>query len=78
MIVSFITLVTVFCLSWTVHARAMDELVKLLSPGATVSSAANTPPRFSDYNAPKPGTIVNVATEEDVRVTVSFSWNRPT
>lgn len=74
MMVSFITLVTVFCLSWTVHARAIDdELVKLLSPGATVSSAANTPPRFSDYKAPKPGIIVNVATEEDVRVTVKLS-----
>ena len=46
-----------------------DELKGLLSPGATISDPS-TLPRWTDYGAPSPGAIVNVATEHDVKQTV--------
>lgn len=41
-----------------------------LSSAATISHNVSTVPRWSEFKAPSPGTIVNVATEQDVAVTV--------
>ena len=41
-----------------------------LSSGATISSGASSAPRWSEFQAPMPGAVVNVATEEDVQLTV--------
>lgn len=51
--------------------RSFDNaLQKLLSPNATISHQLSSAPRWSEYHAPHPGTIVNVATERDVQVVV--------
>ncbi|OTB08086.1 hypothetical protein M426DRAFT_71296 [Hypoxylon sp. CI-4A] len=50
-----------------------SDLEKLLSSGATVSTDASTAERWSEFNAPDPGTVVNVATEEDVQITVEYA-----
>ena len=47
-----------------------DALQKLLSPNATISHQKSSAPRWSEYHAPYPGTIVDVATERDVQVVV--------
>ena len=41
-----------------------------LSPLATIVHSALVAPRWSEYDAPNPGTVVNVGTEEDVQTTV--------
>ena len=46
-------------------------LEPLLSHDASISYNASTDPRWSQYNAPTPGAIINVATERDVVATVS-------
>ena len=46
-------------------------LEPLLSHNASISYNASTDPRWSQYHAPTPGAIVNVATERDVVATVS-------
>ncbi|KAG4030746.1 hypothetical protein MFRU_011g02010 [Monilinia fructicola] len=43
-----------------------------LSSAATISHNVSTVPRWSEFKAPSPGTIVNVATEQDVAVTVKY------
>ena len=47
-----------------------QELGPLLSKGATITHSANVAPRWSEYRAPQPGTVVSVASELDVLVTV--------
>ena len=51
-----------------------EGLRSLLSRNASISHNASTVPRWSDFDAPKPRTIVNVATEHDVLVTVCCLW----
>jgi hypothetical protein len=46
----------------------LTSLQPFLSPNASIAYSAV--PRWSDYPAPHPGAVVNVATEEDVLVTV--------
>lgn len=47
------------------------HLRPLLSPKATIVHNASAAPRWSDFNhQPRPGTVVNVATEHDVLLTV--------
>ena len=47
-----------------------DRLRPLLSPNASISQSTAGAPRWSEYNAPNPKIVVNVATEQDVQVTV--------
>ena len=47
------------------------NLAKLLSKNASIVYDISSVPRWSEFDAPSPGTIVNVATEHDVLVTVS-------
>lgn len=49
----------------------LQRLKPFLSSGATISSNTSGLPRLSSFDAPDPGAILNVATEEDVAVTVS-------
>lgn len=52
--------------------RSFDNALQaLLSPHATISHQLSSAPRWSEYHAPHPGTIVNVATERDVQLVVS-------
>ncbi|KAI4116633.1 MAG: hypothetical protein LQ338_007677 [Usnochroma carphineum] len=44
-----------------------DNLRQVLSPNATVSHQLSSAPQWSEYHAPRPGTIVDVATERDVQ-----------
>ena len=48
-----------------------DGLRTSLSPNASISYNVSSVPRWSDYHAPQPGIIVNVATEYDVQKVVS-------
>ncbi len=67
------TLATSFCTS-AVSASgncSIAGLEPLLSHNASISYNTSTDPRWSQYNAPTPGAIVNVATERDVVATVS-------
>ena len=41
-----------------------------LSKGASIVHNTSTAPRWSEYHAPQPGTVINVAAEEDVLTTV--------
>ena len=50
-----------------------DGLRAVLSPNATVSHQIASAPRWSEYHAPQPGTIVHVATEHDVQAVVRNS-----
>ncbi|MCJ1332454.1 hypothetical protein MMC10_009147 [Thelotrema lepadinum] len=47
------------------------DLRSRLSLNTSVSHNSSIAPRWSEYDAPTPGTVVNVATEDDVLVTVS-------
>ncbi|KAL8748127.1 MAG: hypothetical protein Q9190_000089 [Brigantiaea leucoxantha] len=49
----------------------VNTLAARLSPDARIS-APNTAPRWSQYYAPMPGFIVDVATENDVLITVQY------
>lgn len=40
-----------------------------LSSGATIAFGASSAPRWSEFQAPMPGVVINVATEEDVQLT---------
>ena len=46
------------------------NLGPILSPQASIVHTSLAIPRWSDYDAPDPGTVVNVATELDVQQTV--------
>jgi hypothetical protein len=48
-------------------------LQSLLSTNATITH--NGTVRWSEFNAPTPGTVVNVATEKDVQVTVRRDYS---
>lgn len=55
-------------------AASIDALLKpLLSSGASIVHTTSAIPRWSNFSAPAPGTVVNVATEADVAATVNFS-----
>ena len=56
----------------TAGSLNLEGLSPLLSSAATISPGNNLP-RWSDYDKPTPGAIVNVATEDDVAVTVRRS-----
>lgn len=58
-------------------AAFQTGLREVLSPGAIVTGNISSAPRWSDYNAPQPGTVVNVATEHDVQKTVSMDLAYP-
>ena len=47
------------------------RLGPLLSPQASISFNGSSDPRWSEFHAPTPGAVVNVATEQDVANTVS-------
>lgn len=47
-----------------------NDLRAVLSSAATISHQVASAPRWSEYHAPQPGTIVNVATERDVQAVV--------
>lgn len=53
-----------------------SSLQALLSPGARIDSDASQSPRWSEYKAPRPGSVVHPATEEDVQITVKWAINR--
>ena len=46
-----------------------------LSQHASIVHTTSAVPRWSDFDAPNPGTVVNVASEHDVLLTVGFSPN---
>lgn len=50
--------------------NVVDDLKSLLSKGASVSTNISDAHRWSEYNSPSPGYIVNVAEELDVAKTV--------
>lgn len=52
---------------------AVTNLKQRLSPEASISFNASSDPRWSQFNAPSPRAIVNVATERDVVVTVRIA-----
>lgn len=47
-----------------------SDLGPLLSKNASIVYTTSGAPRWSTYDAPSPGTVVNVVTEHDVLVTV--------
>ncbi|KAI1206796.1 FAD-binding domain-containing protein [Annulohypoxylon truncatum] len=49
-----------------------SDLIGKLSTGASISHNASVFPRWSEFGAPHPGTIVSVATEADVQATVQY------
>jgi hypothetical protein len=52
-------------------AATIDQVLgPRLSKGASISHSSSAAPRWSEYGAPAPGIVVNVATEKDVLVTV--------
>jgi hypothetical protein len=59
--------------------QSIHTLKEKLSPKASVNLrsdeafAANAA-RWSDYKAPQPSAVVNVATESDIEETVSSTW----
>ena len=50
-----------------------NDLGAQLSPDASITHSPDAAPRWSTYEAPNPGTVVNVATENDVALTVRHS-----
>lgn len=56
---------------WPQDPSTIDsDLKSKLSSGAIISHNVSTVPRWSEFNAPNPGTIVTVATEADVQAIV--------
>ena len=58
-----------FTCAWMDEAVAQG-LKDAVSQGTKIVDGAQGLPRWSEYGAPCPGTIVEVATEEDVQKTV--------
>lgn len=50
----------------------VEDLTSLLSDRAKVTTNISTAPRWSEYHAPRPGFIVNVAEELDVAKTIRY------
>lgn len=66
-------LATVFGLP---HDEITAELGPLLSANASIIDNTAKVPRWSEFSEPKPGIVVNVATEHDVAVTACYSiWH---
>ncbi|KAI1443023.1 FAD-binding domain-containing protein [Annulohypoxylon stygium] len=58
---------------WPQDPSTIDsDLKSKLSSGAIISHNVSTVPRWSEFNAPNPGTIVTVATEADVQAIVQY------
>lgn len=57
--------------SFTATGNDLAILRAQLSPNASVAWTTSNAPRWSDYDAPKPTAIINVAVEKDVQTTVS-------
>ncbi|TGO55564.1 hypothetical protein BCON_0090g00070 [Botryotinia convoluta] len=53
-------------------ANIESALGQLLSKSASISHSPTAAPRWSDFKAPMPGTVVNVATANDVLETVKY------
>ncbi|KAI1210834.1 FAD binding domain-containing protein [Annulohypoxylon truncatum] len=66
----FLTLVLVGGKCISLIERLQNELSPQLSGDNLISATA--PLRWSDFDAPDPGAVVNVATESDVAVTVKY------
>ena len=52
------------------YAEVVAQLGKSLSSGSTIDKTTSSAPRWSLYGAPDPAFAVNVASENDVAVTV--------
>jgi hypothetical protein len=61
----------VFASSAAATGADLAILRSQLSPDASVSWTTSIAPRWSDYDAPKPTAIINVAVEKDVQTTVT-------
>lgn len=65
----------IFASSAVASITAATDLANLrtqLSPNASISWSTSDAPRWSDYDAPQPIAIINVAAEKDVQITVSL------
>ena len=58
------------------EACVSQRLGPKLSKGASIISSLAPAPRWSDFHSPWPGTVVNVATEQDVLTTVTALLRR--
>ncbi len=56
---------------------SITGLRPFLSQEASITYNRSTIPRWSDFHAPTPGAIINVATENDVAATVSAIYRIP-
>ncbi|KAK2759882.1 hypothetical protein FQN54_002616 [Arachnomyces sp. PD_36] len=54
----------------------ISDLQPLLSSDASISYDASEAPRWSEFPAPNPGAVVNVAAEDDVLATVQYCVER--
>lgn len=83
---TFIAVVAVLCITFGSSSNAVTSrdilcensttltgVTTLLSPKASVSYNISSAPRWSQFDGPQPGAIVNVATEEDVVTIVCLS-----
>ena len=71
---SFLSLLLFACsivASCPSYLEVKSNLSKLLSDGSSVESTTVHAPRWSQYKAPNAAYLVNVASENDVSVTVS-------
>ncbi|PCG99796.1 FAD-binding, type 2 [Penicillium occitanis (nom. inval.)] len=66
----------VFASSAAATGADLAILRSQLSPDASVSWTTSIAPRWSDYDAPKPTAIINVAVEKDVQTTIQFCNSR--
>lgn len=69
--ISFLTFIFGY-ISGVVSVGRVDTsgLKERLSPDASIDQDNSNAPRWSSFNAPTPGAMVNVATEDDVLETV--------
>lgn len=67
-----LTLLPVFCssVSGKPSYNVSSDLGPLLSQNASIVYTTSGAPRWSTFDAPSPGTVVNVVTEHDVLITV--------
>lgn len=65
----------IFACSAVAAITAATDLANLraqLSPNTSISWSTSDAPRWSDYDAPQPIAVINVAAEKDVQFTVSL------
>ena len=74
---SFVLLISAINLPTSPNTPACDQQCQIdrilghqLSRQASIVHTSAAIPRWSDFDAPNPGTVVNVATEHDVLMTV--------